>query len=274
MTLIGGKPETGSSHRNGQIGFQGGRLLGRHDSARRMFGPTSVLYANLAPQDTSTWSAKVGSATVTTGKLAPNGTTQAAELSSTTGLQERQVYRANTSLVVGDYVMAGVWARVVDSEYPAALSLDIVGSGWAFDTTPIPAGQFSSPPYLSSKEWEWLSSIKRVGTVGGGSNEVIMGLRADTSKRMEYFAPVFYIIPVATPLDEVHELRVHASTWSDGAPVGHISTLRGQKLITRGGLGVGNSAAATTPGSVTKKVEIFDETGASLGFLPVYSSIT
>ncbi len=38
-------------------------------------------------------------------------------------------------------------------------------------------------------------------------------------------------------------------------------------------LGVGNSLAATTPGTVVRKVEIFDAAGASLGFVPVYSSI-
>lgn len=41
-----------------------------------------------------------------------------------------------------------------------------------------------------------------------------------------------------------------------------------------GGLGVGNSAAATTPGTVTKKMEVFDATGASIGFVAVYDAIT
>ena len=41
-----------------------------------------------------------------------------------------------------------------------------------------------------------------------------------------------------------------------------------------GTLGVGNSAAATTPGNVVKKVEIFDDAGNSLGFLAVYDAIT
>lgn len=41
------------------------------------------------------------------------------------------------------------------------------------------------------------------------------------------------------------------------------------------GLGVGNRVAATTPGAVTGKTEIFDATtGASLGFLPIYGTIT
>jgi hypothetical protein len=41
-----------------------------------------------------------------------------------------------------------------------------------------------------------------------------------------------------------------------------------------GTLGVAGAVAATTPGAVVKKLQIFDDTGASLGFLPVYSSIT
>jgi hypothetical protein len=38
-------------------------------------------------------------------------------------------------------------------------------------------------------------------------------------------------------------------------------------------LAVGNSAAGTTPGTVVKKIEVFDSTGNSLGFVPVYDSI-
>lgn len=45
-------------------------------------------------------------------------------------------------------------------------------------------------------------------------------------------------------------------------------------LVATSGLCVGNSAAATTPGSVVKKIEVFDTAGTSLGFVPVYSAIT
>jgi hypothetical protein len=51
----------------------------------------------------------------------------------------------------------------------------------------------------------------------------------------------------------------------------HVS---GGKVLAKSGIGVGNSAAATTPGAVTKKIQVFDETGASLGFLAVYGAIT
>jgi hypothetical protein len=46
------------------------------------------------------------------------------------------------------------------------------------------------------------------------------------------------------------------------------------KLLAVGGIGVGNSVAATTPGSVTRKMEVFDASGASLGFVPIYAAIT
>lgn len=42
----------------------------------------------------------------------------------------------------------------------------------------------------------------------------------------------------------------------------------------RGKIGTNQTAAATTLGSVTKKLEVFDNTGASLGFIPIYGSIT
>lgn len=41
-----------------------------------------------------------------------------------------------------------------------------------------------------------------------------------------------------------------------------------------GSLGVGNSAAGTVLGSVVKKIEVFDASGVSLGFVPVYDAIT
>ena len=47
-----------------------------------------------------------------------------------------------------------------------------------------------------------------------------------------------------------------------------------QMTIDDGKLRADNSAAATTPGSVVKKIEVFSEGGVSLGFIPVYSSIT
>jgi hypothetical protein len=65
------------------------------------------------------------------------------------------------------------------------------------------------------------------------------------------------------------------SMSSDGALIDFdgtdlkITNQENGKLLVSDGLGVGNSAAATTLGSVTKKIEIFNETGTSLGFIAV-----
>lgn len=48
-----------------------------------------------------------------------------------------------------------------------------------------------------------------------------------------------------------------------------------EKLMAQAGLGVGNSASASALGTLTKKMEVFDAfTGASLGFVPIYGTIT
>lgn len=51
-------------------------------------------------------------------------------------------------------------------------------------------------------------------------------------------------------------------------------TINASGQIKVASLGVGNSAAASIPGTVTKKIEVFDASGTSLGFLPVYDAIT
>lgn len=57
-------------------------------------------------------------------------------------------------------------------------------------------------------------------------------------------------------------------------PTGTNLTVSADKALFSAGIGVGNSAVAATPGTVTKKIEIFDAAGASLGFIAVYDAIT
>ena len=45
-------------------------------------------------------------------------------------------------------------------------------------------------------------------------------------------------------------------------------------LITALGLGVGNSASASALGTLTRKMQVYDASGASLGYVPIYSTIT
>lgn len=64
--------------------------------------------------------------------------------------------------------------------------------------------------------------------------------------------------------------------WRDS--ISGLLTFRnpGGKIVATAGFGAGNTASATTPGSCVKKMEIFDGSNppVSLGFIPIYSSIT
>ncbi len=73
----------------------------------------------------------------------------------------------------------------------------------------------------------------------------------------------------------------HLEWYTDGAgDIGASAGSRPNNVYVKtnvrvgGNLGVGNSAAATIPGTVTKKIEVFDAAGSSLGFLAVYDAIT
>ena len=65
------------------------------------------------------------------------------------------------------------------------------------------------------------------------------------------------------------------TSWKQRLVIGKTSgDVQIKSRLEVGTLGVGNSAAATTPGNVVKKIEVFDDAGNSLGFLAVYDSIT
>jgi hypothetical protein len=74
--------------------------------------------------------------------------------------------------------------------------------------------------------------------------------------------------------------RVAASDMAELAPPvgrivgGIVGSAAADKLLATGGLAVANAAAATTPGTVVKKMQVFDANGVSLGYVPVYDAIT
>jgi hypothetical protein len=45
------------------------------------------------------------------------------------------------------------------------------------------------------------------------------------------------------------------------------------KFVTRAGLCVGNSTTSSATGSIVRKMQVFDENGTSLGYVPIYNSL-
>lgn len=60
--------------------------------------------------------------------------------------------------------------------------------------------------------------------------------------------------------------------WGINLATTNASSFAGQVRVAS--LGVGNAAAATTPGTCQNKIEVFNASGVSLGFIAVYDAIT
>ncbi len=265
---------TPDAHR--QVGFWGERLIGSHEGSRRVFGPVGIPHQNLAPHSPTTWASAIGGATVTP-VTGPDGTANAGRFTVASGIDERQIYRATRAFAVGDTVLAGVWARMPNNDtFPdmgggpltiaqvATFPTDVTFDGPAFIFAPL----------AGAGEWEWCWTTRRVTAVVGAPPDLIFSLRAKGGVTIDFARPLLLHLPSTIPMNEAMALARHSVSWPDGAPVGSVSALTGQKLLAPAGIGVGNSAAATTPGTVVKKMEVFSATGASLGFVPIYDAIT
>lgn len=92
--------------------------------------------------------------------------------------------------------------------------------------------------------------------------------------------PAMVVADTASTMGTPVTVQVETARWNGFFLRGRFSDNRTFDVRADGrgyfgaGLAVGNSAAATTPGTVVRRIEIFDAAGTSLGFIPVYNQIT
>ncbi len=112
---------------------------------------------------------------------------------------------------------------------------------------------------------------------------VLNGLLVRSAPAAGNFVPLLTLRQDGDAADRLRVRGDGALFWGTGAAL-DVATKFGRfgpgllradgKLLAAGGLGVGNSVAATSTGKLARKVEVFDAEGRSLGFVPVYSSIS
>lgn len=122
---------------------------------------------------------------------------------------------------------------------------------------------------------------KFVSTADGTASQATLLINPSTTAKRA--------VDIRLAADSVSRLRIDMSatgnsgtiTFGDGTTAdvnlyrSAANKLKSDDMVIAAlGIGVGNSAAATTPGTVTKKIEVFDASGVSLGFVPVYDAIT
>jgi hypothetical protein len=138
--------------------------------------------------------------------------------------------------------------------------------------------------FLSGPE-PFLSSVTTPYSYTNGALAPTQRINVDRYARIHYSEAAFDRI-YSTQIDGESGARFVQYTfgtmeWGDGAGALDTNLRRDtanilktdDKFIAELGIGVGNSAAATTLGTVTDKIEVFDTSGNSLGFLPVYDGI-
>jgi hypothetical protein len=258
--------ETHSANGQRQVGFWSrlGKVAGSHDAARRNFGPVAAQYTNLADQDTANWGSKTGTATVTTGKAAPDGTTGAAELSSASGDRFRAVASSSQTCVVGDWIVAGVWVRAATASVgltaiPAIASLVHGDARLTFESATSQVSLRRS--HLTHGDWVWLFSADKVRIVGSNPDTIRLDLYCDASTPQEFYAPMVFRIPSGVADSEAWEAMANMSPWPDTAAAGQVAMLRDQNFqIPRGYVEIGEIAAPGAPS--TNYVRLYaDESG-------------
>lgn len=151
------------------------------------------------------------------------------------------------------------------------LDTDTAGvSGLVFDP--------SNEPYSRGRGLVWRggSPAMQLGSGGGGDTATLnrVGGMAGNALSVGSLADDFNRATWGGDFGDI--------VWGDGTSAtpdtnlyrNGVSQLKtDDKLLAALGIGVGNSAAATVPGTVTRKMEVFDASGASLGFVAIYDAI-
>lgn len=119
------------------------------------------------------------------------------------------------------------------------------------------------------------SGDRLVELTGGGQYDTTEGHTHNVQVSIRARAAEAYSSTNAGSEIEVHTTPIGGTTLTRAAKFKENGDfLSDQKVLATAGLGVGNSAAGSTLGTVTKKMEVFDASGVSLGFVPIYDAIT
>lgn len=207
-----------------QVGDWGGRDIFQNDAFRSQFVPTNVLFSNNLQGNTQlggTWTIGVGTGvTLTTGQLAPDGSTNATKLSCTAndanGRCSATVFSTSVTFGAGDYVLIAVEAQAASSGgiysgigfYTPLNLTDAFANSPTFqivagNSRPVIAGNAPSSNLGvttlvqddGAPQWIW-AIFKVIQPASGASSEAFT-LNASATQPMYYSMPMFVKITAA-----------------------------------------------------------------------------
>lgn len=209
------------------------------DGRQTGFAPTVVRQVNLAPVTPSSWSSAAGSATVTTSQAAPDGTTGAGKLSSSsTDVDYRRIYATSRAFAAGDWLVAGVWVKRASGAtggmraWPAA-TVKVNDASYVLTNPQAGSTLTSSRSLLATVAadtgWEWLAISAKITTIGTSPAELRFELNCDVNRPVVFYAPTLHHITAGTLSDlEVETLRANLFPVPTGTAAGTLAKLPAQ----------------------------------------------
>lgn len=260
-----------SAYVTGQVGFwAANRVSADTPHARRGGAPLTSQYQNMIQPSTTGWSLFALTAAAVRD---PYGGQNAVRISGSgsvipffTGTNPHT--GAAWSHVKDDAWLYGMWARKSGGLAGALMGIDMQGNN-GFNGTLVSG-------FNGDGEWQWYSGYSRVGTVNVANSAPRLSIPVTSS--VDIYGLTLIQVPIADGAtdNEIAEMSVTMQSLPYYLPPTMAGTQYNQPFIGHGGLG---SAKHYTVGVGVGKVELlgangqvkefFDESGASLGVLPL-----
>jgi hypothetical protein len=217
-----------------------GMFEGAWSGRGAVMGPSIIPYASLATnQDATTWGAATGSATVTTGVTAPDGSTTAGKLTTASGTQSRRVMSvASSSLAVGDWIIAGVWMRSEDATVPASPDSNFTANAGSPATFTSGSSTLSITNEASQRlgaGWTPVVVAGKVATSPSGSYTFILDLKCDATHPTSYWMPFVIKVPAAAGDEEALRVARYITNVRASMAAGSTATFPHQTSYLGGG---------------------------------------
>jgi hypothetical protein len=196
-------------------------------------------------QNPASWT-NLGGTTITTGILAPDGSTMAGRVAGGGGVQ---CYSASHNFAVGDFIIQGVWVRNPSGGAIAGSTtgLNALGApGFSGLSSIIGLTLYDN---ITENGWQWRCVANKI-TASAGSTPYRFDLSSNGATR-EFFNPCAMLIPASAGVDQVsiyNIARALKGGWSSTATQGDVALLDHQPLKAVGGI---TCSALVATGDVT-----------------------
>jgi len=255
-TILGGYPGS-QPLLSGQVGFINGYSFGQTNFSRRQFGPVIARFPNIV-QNAVSWTPE--NTSVTSGIAAPDGTTGAYQITSSSSGFEWLYLNHAFRLSPGQILISGAWVQSphgggYQGSYTMPCELTITGA-----KTTLAWMLSGGSPFTANGEWDWCWNAEKISSTSASSVVLNFTVSASSTHPTNVYAPVLISIPAGTLTDsEAAELIETLQSYRSDATAGQVSLLPGEQFkadsiqVGNGPIitsGLGPPKGQASPGSI------------------------